>query len=70
MDKQRITHALHRIHQATARLEESALRLQADQTLARSTPHNDGMADKYEALRSDVAATLNDLDTLIESLEK
>ena len=60
MSAQRISVAVDRIERALARIEAQA-----------GQPRGDGeAADRYEALKSRVAASLTELDELIESLEK
>ena len=60
MSEQRISGAIDRIERALARIEAQA-----------ANPRGDGeAAAKHEALKSRVAASLSQLDELIESLEK
>ncbi len=60
MSAQRISVAIDRIERALARIETQAV-----------NPRDDGeTAAKHEALKSRVAASLSQLDELIESLEK
>lgn len=60
MSEQRISGAIDRIERALARIEAQA-----------ANPRGDGEATaKHEALKSRVAASLSQLDELIESLEK
>ena len=60
MSEQRISVAIDRIERALARIEAQA-----------ANPRADGdAAARHEALKSRVAASLTQLDDLIESLEK
>ncbi|MBX7527155.1 hypothetical protein [Qipengyuania vesicularis] len=60
MSEQRIFGAIDRIERALARIEAQA-----------ANPRGDGeAAAKHEALKTRVAASLSQLDELIESLEK
>ena len=60
MSEQRISDAIDRIERALARIEAQA-----------ANPRGDGeAAAKHEALKTRVAASLSQLDELIESLEK
>ena len=60
MSEQRISGAIDRIERALARIEALA-----------ANPRGDGeAAAKHEALKTRVAASLSQLDELIESLEK
>ena len=60
MSEQRISGAIDRIERALARIEAQA-----------ANPRGDGeAAAKHEALKSRVAASLSQLDELIESLAK
>ena len=60
MSEQRISVAIDRIERALARIEAQAANPRAD----------DDAAARHDALKSRVAASLTQLDDLIESLEK
>ena len=63
MSEARITSAIDRIEKALARIETQA-------ALGRSGSGDAALARKHEALRESVSASLAELDTLIERLER
>ncbi|MCB5424335.1 hypothetical protein H0274_03610 [Altererythrobacter sp. CC-YST694] len=65
MERQRIEHALARIEAAAARIEAAGARRMALQ----NTGEDSGLARKHEELRAKVGASLQELDTLIGTLE-
>jgi hypothetical protein len=83
MDEERIDHAIQRIEAALARiaaatdtivLSSSADSAPPNTTTSDNTTSDTGvelaaLSDKHEALRSEVAGTLRELDQLIEGLE-
>ena len=63
MSEARITTAIDRIEKALARIETQA-------ALSRSPSASAALAQKHEALREQVTASLAELDTLIAGLER
>ena len=63
MEGSRTEQAIRRIEAALNRIEAASGRLAPD------PGHDGGLAARHDALRGEVAATLRDLDRLIEGLE-
>ncbi|MBO6768207.1 MAG: hypothetical protein JJ901_07865 [Erythrobacter sp.] len=68
MSSERIQNAMDRIDRALARIETQAAL--ASHTGAAGGPANAELVARHEALRERVSATVAELDSLIEGLEK
>lgn len=64
MSKERIGKAIERIDAALARIDLAADRIGSSQ------PSGDAIAAARDSLKGELAGTLRDLDTLIESMER
>ena len=68
MEEERIDHAIQRIEAALARINAASDKVCASAPSV-SDPRTSELAEKHDALRAEVAATLSELDQLIDGID-